>query len=232
MAGKHEALPLPPEFEAGAVSRESPPAAQLYRRFNASGSSLENGLVRQGLTFCPDYETPTHLNEADTHYYNTQGSAAAYWASHSLPEPTKQLVQLRHDLDTWGYCLVHEALSTPQLAAMRGRVVDQAAGEQAAGVALWLNASSTGSTTQFVTTLPNKGGCFVGALEMDPAAVQGALVVEQLLSEVLGGAFLVNSFQAIIARPNAYPQALHQDANGSGPLQARFLKAALLSPRP
>lgn len=54
---------------------------------------------------------------------------------------------------------------------------------------------------------------------MDTALVQGARVIEQLLHEALGGDFLVNSFQAIIAHQHSYPQALHQDTNGSHPFQ-------------
>ena len=60
---------------------------------------------------------------------------------------------------------------------------------------------------------------FEGALEFDAAHVQAAPVLEQLLTEALGGDFLINSFQAIIAQQHGYPQALHQDLNGSAPFQ-------------
>jgi len=211
---------LPPEFYREAVTQASPPHVQLYHTFHTSRSyEPAASLVRQGLTFRPIKALPTHMSDDDTHYYNTTGSAAAFWSGRGLPQPTKDLERLRSDLTTWGYCLIGEALSPPQLNSMRARTVDQAAGERAAGVALWLNASARGSTAQFVTTLPNKGDCFVRALEMDQGAVQGAAVIEQLLSEALGGDFLINSFQAIIAHKNGYPQELHQDLNSSGPLQ-------------
>lgn len=103
--------------------------------------------------------------------------------------------------------------------------------------------------TGSVTTLLNKGEIFEGALNFDPVYVQAAPVLEQLLCEALGGGkcatcklqlaqisasstcfrtkfailvaadFLINSFQAIIAHQHNYPQALHQDLNGSSPFQ-------------
>lgn len=81
-------------------------------------------------------------------------------------------------------------------------------------MALWLNASAKGSTAQFVPNLVNKGKVFESCLEFDHMAVQAAPVMEQLLGEALGGDFLFNSFMAIIAHQNGYPQALHQDGNG------------------
>ena len=49
-----------------------------------------------------------------------------------LPRPTKDMARLRHDLLRWGFCLVEHALSAAQLAVMRARVVEQAAGERTA----------------------------------------------------------------------------------------------------
>jgi hypothetical protein len=107
-------------------------------------------------------------------------------------EPTLDLSRMRGDLRRWGYCLVAHALSVQQLSAMRCRLVEQAAAERQAGIGLWLNASARGSNTQFVTTLLNKGRVFEGALEFDPACVQAAPLLEQLLTEALGGDFLIN----------------------------------------
>jgi hypothetical protein len=172
-------------------------------------------LARQGLTFVKDMTSSTHLSDDDSHYYNTTGNALDHWQGIQLPQPTRQIDACRRDLRCWGYCLVDEAMSDPQCVAMRERVVEQAAGEREAGVGLWLNASAAGSNTQFVTTLLNKGRCFEGACEFDPEHVQAGPLIEQLLGEALGGDFLLNSFQAIIAHQHNYPQELHQDMNGS-----------------
>ena len=208
----------PPEFSPDAVASGSPPEQQLYQEFN---SNAEPGasLTRQGLAFTKDAGSPTHLNDDDANYYNTTGSAAEFWADRGLPAPAKSIETLRGDLQRWGYCLVEDGLSEQQLSRMLRRVEEQAAGEREAGVGLYLNASATGSNTQFVTTLLNKGAMFEGALEFDAAHVQAAPVLEQLLTEALGGDFLINSFQAIIAQQHGYPQALHQDLNGSAPFQ-------------
>ena len=200
----------PPEFGVEAVQRGSPPEVQLFRHFH---SKVEPGasLQRQGLTFRKDLESPTHLSSVDDqrHYYNTS-DGEAYWKGKGLPVPTKDIARLRGDLDAFGYALIHEALSTIQLKEMRERTVAQAAGERRSGVGLWLNASATGSNTQFVTTLLNKGSCFEGALEFDPGVIQAGPLLEQLLSESLGGDFLINSFQAIIAHQDNYPVSSSQ----------------------
>eukprot|EP00732_Lithocolla_globosa_P004849 Lithocolla_globosa_v1_NODE_4658_length_1392_cov_23.849663.p1 type:complete len:441 gc:universal NODE_4658_length_1392_cov_23.849663:33-1355(+) len=205
-------------FCLDAIKRGSPRKDWLFCHFHES-TEPNASLQKQGLTFRKE-NSPTHLAkvEDDTHYYNTS-SGETFWHGKGLPQPTKDIVRLRADLDRFGYALIQDALSTAQLHEMRRRTVEQAAGERAAGIALWLNASATGSNTQFVTTLLNKGACFEGALEFCPEVVQAGPLMEQLLTEALGGDFLINSFQAIIAHQNGYPQALHQDANGSGPFQ-------------
>jgi ectoine hydroxylase-related dioxygenase (phytanoyl-CoA dioxygenase family) len=211
------AAPPPAEFAAEAVEAASSAERQLFRSFHSTAEPHAS-LVRQGLTFIKDPDSPTHLNDSPSNYYNTTDSATLeFYADEDLPQPTKQIETCRRDLSQWGFCLVEEAMSEPQRAAMLERVQDQAAGEREAGVGLWLNASATGSNTQFVTTLLNKGECFEGACEFDPAHVQAGPLLEQLLSEALGGDFLLNSFQAIIAHQDNYPQELHQDMNGSSP---------------
>ena len=142
----------PAEFTPEAVAARSPPEERLFGEFHASGAEPAASLARLGLTFNKDPNSPTHLNTDDEQYYNTAGSATAHWAGKGLPAPTKDIRAMRDDLRRWGYCLIAEAQSAGQLAAMRARVVEQAAGERAAGVGLWLNASATGSNTQFGQT--------------------------------------------------------------------------------
>lgn len=205
---------LPHEFTREAVAAASGSERQLFRCFHGT-SEPRASLARQRLTFIKNKTSPSHLSNDDSHYYNTTGSAMDHWKTLPLPQPTRDIEACRRDLRCWGYCLVSDAMSDLQCTAMRERTMEQAAGERAAGVGLWLNASASGSNTQFVTTLLNKGRCFEGACEFDPAYVQAAPLIEQLLSEALGGDFLLNSFQAIIAHQHNYPQELHQDMNGS-----------------
>ena len=90
-------------------------------------------------------------------YYNTQGAGGAdYWADYDLPQPTKDIRQLRRDLKDWGYALISEGLSAEQLARMQKRTGDQLEGERMAGVASWAG--------------PPGGNQFIhGILNKDPA---------------------------------------------------------------
>ena len=122
---------------------------------------------------------------------------------------------MRDDLRDFGYTLVQDALSAEQLAAVRTRLVDQAAGERAAGVAFWYSGGAgsgmTTHATQFVPTLVNKGEVFSKLLCHDPEAVQAGPLVEQLLSETVGPGWCVSSCLAIIAGKGGHPQSMHQD---------------------
>jgi ectoine hydroxylase-related dioxygenase (phytanoyl-CoA dioxygenase family) len=116
--------------------------------------------------------------------------------------------------------LIEEAFSKEQLSTIRTRVVEQAAGERLAGVGFhYAGGAGTGKTThatQFVTSLANKGDCFRGFMEHDPAVVQAGPLIEQLLNETVGPDFIITSFISIIASRGGHPQSLHQD---SGELQ-------------
>ena len=104
-------------------------------------------------------------------YYNTAGAATEYWQYAALPEPSKDINQLRNDLAEWGYCLIDEALSAEQLQRMRARVADQAAGERKAGHRL---VDGHRSRTRRVLdqhpicALPNQQGRAVSALRGAP----------------------------------------------------------------
>lgn len=140
--------PPPVEFNQSTVADCSQPSEQLHHHFHSSQEPAAS-LKRLGLTFKKDPKTSTHLNNDDAQYYNTAGSATSHWAGKCLPKPTKNIRTMRMDLDRWGYCLIDEAQSVEQRQQMRDRLVEQAAGERAAGLGLWLNASAQGSNTQF-----------------------------------------------------------------------------------
>jgi ectoine hydroxylase-related dioxygenase (phytanoyl-CoA dioxygenase family) len=220
-------MSAPIEFSETYVEAHSPPETQPYRAFLTSGEPYRS-LMRRAfhtgarLGFSHD---PSDAPAASPHpgldledeglYYNTTGAAADYWHDVDLPRPAKDIRRLREDLDKWGYCLIEEALSADQLAAMKRRVMDQALGEQQAGLACWMgSAPAPGEPlprVQFLHSLINKSRQFVQCVEHDPEGVQAGPVIEQLLNETMGPDFLMSSFVAIITRPFNNPQGLHQD---------------------
>ena len=217
----------PVEFTATYVEAHSPPEVQLYRAFLRSGepyrSLMRRGFhtgARLGYAHDPaqapeDTPVPGLDLEDDDLYYNASGAAADYWRDKDLPLPTKDIRRLREDLREWGYCLIEEALSADQLGAMKQRVMDQALGEQKAGLACWMGtAPAPGEPlprVQFLHALINKGRQFVQCVEHDPEGVQAGPVIEQLLNETMGPDSLMSSFLAIITQPFNNPQGLHQD---------------------
>lgn len=217
----------PVEFTASYVEANSPPEAQLYRAFLASGEPYRSLMrrdfhtgARLGYAHDPaqapeDSAHPGLDLDDDSLYYNATGAAADYWRDKDLPVPTKDIRRLREDLREWGYCLIDQALSADQLAAMKRRVMDQALGEQKAGLACWMGtAPAPGEAlprVQFVHALINKGRQFIQCVEHDPEGVQAGPVIEQLLNETMGPGFLMSSFLAIITQPFNNPQGLHQD---------------------
>jgi ectoine hydroxylase-related dioxygenase (phytanoyl-CoA dioxygenase family) len=116
-----------------------------------------------------------------------------------LARPTDDLDRAKHDLGRLGYCLVAGALDPERLAAVRDRLVEQAAGEVAAGVAYL----DTGGRNQRVWNLVNKGADFTDLL-VDPLYVE-------MITHVLGEGWLVSSSTANIAGPGGHPMYLHAD---------------------
>ncbi|MDE2486170.1 MAG: phytanoyl-CoA dioxygenase family protein [Alphaproteobacteria bacterium] len=109
--------------------------------------------------------------------------------------------QARRDLDERGYCIVPNVLSRAEIAALKDRLVEQAAGERARGVAFHDGGPSR--PNQRVWMLLNKGRVFRD-LMLHP-------IVEALMGHLLGPDFLVSSFTANIAHPGGEPMVLHTD---------------------
>jgi hypothetical protein len=152
----------------------------------------------------PDHGKPLPW-DGDRYWKTTVARKHPYWSTIALPQPTKDIRQMRRDLLEWGYCLIEEAMSDTQCATLYDRLVEQAAGEREAGVAL---GSPYG---QYVNSLVNKGDCFARCIEQDPEAVQAGPIIEQLANEVLGEGWICHSFLAISADPDRYPQRVHMD---------------------
>jgi ectoine hydroxylase-related dioxygenase (phytanoyl-CoA dioxygenase family) len=126
----------------------------------------------------------------------------------SLPTVTSDVAEARGHLDRWGYCLLGGALSPEDLAAARRRLVEQAAGEAAAGIATFDDGAAVSrrgakGANQRLRNLMNKGREFQ-RLALRPG-------VTDLLEHVLGERFLMTSYSANITAPGCPDQALHQD---------------------
>jgi ectoine hydroxylase-related dioxygenase (phytanoyl-CoA dioxygenase family) len=110
------------------------------------------------------------------------------------------------ELDEQGYCIVRDVLSKSEVAAVRSRLVEQAAGERARGVSTHDGGESR--PNQRVWMLPNKGKIFRD-LMLHP-------VIDTLMSHLLGPDYLLSSFTANIAHPGGEPMALHTDQGYAG----------------
>ncbi|MDA0790269.1 MAG: phytanoyl-CoA dioxygenase family protein [Proteobacteria bacterium] len=218
---------VPVEFTKEYIEANSPKEEQLYTAFLGSGEPYRSinrhnfhmG-AREGYAHDPakapaDSSVPGLDLEDDELYYNTTGSAAAYWKQFDLPKPTKDIRKLRADLREWGYCLIEDALSKDQYVRMKKRLSDQAAGERKAGIACWtgtpLPPGENLPRTQFLHTLINKGEQFIQCVEHDPRGVQGGPLIEQILKETMGPGFLMSSFIGIMPTQYNMPQGLHMD---------------------
>ncbi|HSZ51128.1 MAG TPA: phytanoyl-CoA dioxygenase family protein [Caulobacteraceae bacterium] len=118
-----------------------------------------------------------------------------------LPEATEDLARAKSDLDSHGYCVIPGILSRAEIAALKSRLVEQAEGERARGVAF--HDGGAGRPNQRVWMLLNKGRVFRD-LMLHP-------IVEALMGHVLGQDFLVSSFTANIAHSGGEPMVLHTD---------------------
>jgi ectoine hydroxylase-related dioxygenase (phytanoyl-CoA dioxygenase family) len=107
----------------------------------------------------------------------------------------------RLQLASEGYCIIPGVLSRAAVAELKARLVEQAEGEQARGVAF----HDGGATrpNQRVWMLANKGRVFRD-LMLHP-------IIEVLMAPLLGPDFLLSSFTANIAHPGGEPMALHTD---------------------
>jgi ectoine hydroxylase-related dioxygenase (phytanoyl-CoA dioxygenase family) len=126
--------------------------------------------------------------------------SAGYDAS-QLPKPTSDWEAAKADLARFGYCLVRDALSPDKVARLRRRLVDQAAGEAAAGLASF--DGGPGGPNQRVWALINKGEEFEALLD-EP-------LIDAFAPDLLGEHFIIFSYSANIAGPGGQPQILHYD---------------------
>jgi len=116
-----------------------------------------------------------------------------------LPQPTQDRGEALRDLAEHGYCVIANALAPAQLAELRERLLEQAAGEDAAGRGF----HDGGGVNQRLWMLVNKGKAFRD-LVLHP-------LVSEFMTELLGPDYLLSSLTANIARPGSVPMGLHTD---------------------
>ena len=206
-------MPVPIEFTQEAVEEASGPEAfRPYQAFLASRQPVDS-IVESNPWMNPPLSQEEVVWGEGRFYDTTVARKHPYWKDHELPEPTKDLNQLRQDLFEWGFCLVEDGLSIDQYTRTRRRLVDQAEAERKAGI------DYLSGSFQLICSLINKGEEFPKFLEHDPEVVQGGPVIEQILDDTLRKGWCVFSFTANISYPGCLPMALHQDQGAINPYQ-------------
>ena len=138
---------------------------------------------------------------ADAVSLSTQAQGASAIPNLAHATPASDLDRARADLDELGYCILPGVLSRAETVALKARLIEQAAGERAAGVAFHDGGPSR--PNQRVWMLMNKGRVFRD-LMLHP-------IIDALIGHLLGPDFLISSFTANIAHPGGEPMTLHTD---------------------
>lgn len=119
------------------------------------------------------------------------------------PEPTQNRAELAADLDRFGYCIATGLLTPAQVAAIRTRMLEQAAAEQRDGLVKVDPVETASHVNQWVYMLVNKGREFRDLL-LNPTALA-------LVRHVLGPEILLSDFAAHITHPGNRMMDLHID---------------------
>lgn len=204
---------IPKEFDPARIAAHAESAQQIYREENNSKEPMASVLANNPeIYFVPPQRRSDWGKwefKPGSYYDTTIGSQHPYWRDQHLPRPSKDIQRLRADMLRWGYCKVEDALSAEQVATVRQRVLDQAKGEQLAGIA------QRTPSGQNINCCVNKGRCFELFIEQHPSIAQGGPLVEQLVTEALGPGWICTSLIAAISLQGGVPQALHQDQNNN-----------------
>jgi ectoine hydroxylase-related dioxygenase (phytanoyl-CoA dioxygenase family) len=124
-----------------------------------------------------------------------------------LPPIRTDLDAARADLDRHGLARVAGAITANELAEAKARILEQAAGEDAAGVAFHDGGAddrgARNGPNQRVWNLINKGEIFRRLVLNE--------TVRALIAHVLGEEVLLSSFTGNLANPGGLAQGLHRD---------------------
>jgi len=201
------------EFSPEHIKANSPQEVGMYQAELAGNEPMASVLKNNPEIYFVPPATGSRWGQweykAGSYYDTSIGSKHEYWRSKALPQPTKDINQLRRDMRQWGYCKVADAVNTEQVAVIRDRVLEQAEGERLAGI------RQKTPSGQNVNCCVNKGRCFELLIEQHPAVMQGGPLIEQLLTEAMGEGWICTSLIASIALQGGVPQALHQDQNNA-----------------
>ena len=199
----------PIEFDPDYIAARSEPRDQMYYDEVHCQEPMKSVLANNPEIYFVPPKRSSEWGQWEfrpgAYYDTTTGAKHAYWQDKDLPQPSKNLARLRHDMLTWGYCKIEDALSPVQVQTMLTRVLEQAEGERLAGIA------QKTPSGQNINGCVNKGRCFEGMIEQHPTAVQGGPLVEQLLVEAMGEGYICTSLIAAMSLHGGVPQALHQD---------------------
>lgn len=122
----------------------------------------------------------------------------------AAPRPTRSMDQVKADLRTHGFAIMEGALDPDTTAAIRDRLLEQAAAEKARGRAISNSAvEPDDDVNQWVSFLPNKGEVF-RALMNNPACLE-------TVRFILGQQAILSEFSAHITWPGNKEMGLHID---------------------
>jgi ectoine hydroxylase-related dioxygenase (phytanoyl-CoA dioxygenase family) len=121
----------------------------------------------------------------------------------ALPPLTDDVEQAKADLAELGIARIADALTPDEVAALRERLIEQAAAEAAAGVAFFDGGDGRGGANQRVWNLPSKGVVFRDLLRHP--------VVRTFARHILEGDYCLSSHTANIAGPGGEAMGLHSD---------------------
>lgn len=121
----------------------------------------------------------------------------------ALPEPTQDLSRAKRDVDTFGYCLIEQALSAPTITEVRTRIEQQSLAERQQGFHHLSQVQDPGGVNQWVNLLINKGEVFQKLLMH--------LIVSKIVEHLLGEEHVLSDFAAHVVRPGNTALPLHID---------------------
>lgn len=204
---------VPSEFDPDFVRSQAMPETYMYRDEVRSQEPMKSVLENNPEIYFVPPKRSTEWGQWEfkkgSYYDTTIAAKHPYWKNQALPQPSKNIQQLRNDMLKWGYCKIENALSQQQVEVIRNRVLEQAAGEKKAGIA------QKTPSGQNINCCVNKGRCFELLIEQHPSVVQGGPLVEQLIDEALGDGWICTSLIASISLRGGVPQALHQDQSNA-----------------
>lgn len=204
---------IPNEFDPEYIASKSAPELHMYRAEVTSQEPMKSVLENNPEIYFVQPKRSSDWGNWEfkpgSYYDTTTGSKHAFWQDKGLPQPSKDIEQLRRDMLKWGYCKVEDALSSQQVEEIRLRVLEQAEGERLAGLA------QKTPSGQNINCCVNKGQCFEGLIELHPNTVQAGPLMEQLVTEALGSGWICASLIGAISIKGGVPQALHQDQDNA-----------------